>query len=356
MKLNTEYSTTEREPNDYPRDEDIIEDIVADTLWLYVPPIILILGTFGNLLSALIWSRRVFREKPISVYFLALAFVDSLALYTGLVRHWITALTGDNIRDQSSPSCKIHVFLSYWSITLASWVLVALTIDRLFHIKKSHFARRWFTHKTALALVASFAVMCVSVDCHFFISFDLVLVKSQNSSDNVYVCTRKKNWGMFMDDVWPWIDFVFYSACPSIILLVCNSTIIAHVMTSPFASLTRTRHSRFNTMTAILLCISMAFLILTTPSAIFFIMQYLWVSGNPQTLAKSQLFYTVSSLLSYINNAANFIFYCASGRQFRNELKHMFHAKKIFAVQETDTRYKLQVPSQSLFLSSTMKY
>ncbi len=312
---------------------DIFENILAHNLWLYVPPIILILGSFGNILSFLTWSRKLFKQKPISAYFLTLAVVDSLALYTGLLRHWIIGLSGVDIRNNSSLGCKIHMFLVYWAITFASWILVVLTMDRLFHVKKPHFARQWFTHTTAYGFLIGFAIMCAFVDCHFFISFHLVPLESQYSSKLAYICTPKEAWVVFIGDVWPTLDYVFYSALPSIILLFCNIAIIIHVMKSPLVPLHITaaqkRYTNFNTMTTILMCVSMAFLVLTTPNAIFFIVQYLWLSGNPQTLAKSNLYFTVSCLLSYINNAANLLFYCVSGRQFRKELKHMVHSKKV---------------------------
>ncbi len=316
----------------------IIYETIAANLWLYMSPIILILGTFGNALSFLTWSRTVFRGKPISVYFLTLAFVDTLVLYTGLLRHWIVALSAIDIRHNSSLSCKIHAFLVYWSITFASWVLVALTIDRFFHVKRALFARRWFTHKTALGLLVAFGMMCASVDCHFFISHDLIRFELENSSEIVYECTQNREWVLFMFDVWPWIDYVFYSALPSSIILICNISIIIHVTKSRLMQnsyiFSQESHSHFNTMTAILLCVSIAFLVLTTPNAVYFIIQRVWRFGDPVSKAKSHLLYTITALLTFINNSANFLFYCVSGRQFRKEFKKMIHAKKVSPSQE----------------------
>ena len=71
-----------------------------------------------------------------------------------------------------------------------------------------------------------------------------------------------------------------------------------------------------------LLVVSVAWLLFTTPYAVFTLcVQKL--SADPQTAATQQLVRVICFLLMYINHAVNFLLYCLTGRKFRVELKEM---------------------------------
>ena len=181
---------------------------------------------------------------------------------------------------------------------------------------------------------------CGLADCIFFVTEDLIPVQYGNRT--VYECYLREEWYNFRLYIWPWIDFVLYSGMPSFILLVCNIGIIAHVtkaalvhMRKPKTSLQASTSTRITTTTAILMTVSIVFLVLTGPSAIFFIMQSMWVKpADPETPPKVILFYTCVSLLSYVNNSINFMLYCVSGRKFRNEFKLVFQRKRVHPTSE----------------------
>jgi len=75
-------------------------------------------------------------------------------------------------------------------------------------------------------------------------------------------------------------------------------------------------------VTYMLLVVSVAWLVFTTPYAIFTLcVQKL--SDDPQTASIQQLVRVICFLLMYINHAVNFLLYCLTGRKFRVELKEM---------------------------------
>jgi len=74
-----------------------------------------------------------------------------------------------------------------------------------------------------------------------------------------------------------------------------------------------------------LLVVSVAWLVLTTPWSVYTI-QIRFHSIDPRTKATQILVRTVCFLLMYLNHAINFLFYCLMGRKFRVELKEMLRS------------------------------
>jgi len=71
-----------------------------------------------------------------------------------------------------------------------------------------------------------------------------------------------------------------------------------------------------------LLVVSLAWLLLTTPYAVF-TLGLRYFPSDRQTKATLRLTRVVCFLLMYINHAINFLLYCLTGRKFRAELKEM---------------------------------
>lgn len=70
----------------------------ARLAWTVIPPIILILGTFGNTMSIAVHhrlSRK--RQSGISVYLVALAVSDLLLLYSGLLVPQLDNFAGEKV-------------------------------------------------------------------------------------------------------------------------------------------------------------------------------------------------------------------------------------------------------------------
>jgi len=65
-----------------------------------------------------------------------------------------------------------------------------------------------------------------------------------------------------------------------------------------------------------LLVVSIAWLLLTTPYAVFTLCVQKF-SRDPQTAAMQGLVRVLCFLLMYINHAVNFLLYCLTGRKFR---------------------------------------
>ena len=66
--------------------ESFLEKKVSDALFLYVPPILILLGTIGNILTIVVLHvSRTYRGSPTVVGLIALALADIGLLNTGLL-------------------------------------------------------------------------------------------------------------------------------------------------------------------------------------------------------------------------------------------------------------------------------
>ena len=60
-----------------------------EKLLMYVPPILILLGTVGNILNLIVLQSRIYKKSPCCVALSALALADMSVLNIGLLRLWI---------------------------------------------------------------------------------------------------------------------------------------------------------------------------------------------------------------------------------------------------------------------------
>ena len=96
----------------------------------YATPIILVIGTVGNLFAVAVLQNRLFKSSSTSFILTALAISDILLLDVVYLVYYVQVTAYIGVRALSSWGCKIHVFLSYLVKHLASWTMILLTVER----------------------------------------------------------------------------------------------------------------------------------------------------------------------------------------------------------------------------------
>jgi len=71
------------------RDERLTEQVVESILAVYVMPVIVAVGTVGNLTSLAVLMRRRMRRTSVYLYLTALALADVSVLYVSAFKTWI---------------------------------------------------------------------------------------------------------------------------------------------------------------------------------------------------------------------------------------------------------------------------
>lgn len=320
------------------------EMVVAQWIWIIMSPILIITGTIGNILAIAVLIRPRLRNHSTMLYLLVLAFADIFVLYTGLLRYWIREQYGHDYRVHSLISCRIHSFLTYFSLDFSVWLLVAVTVERFLMVKFPLKARTLCTRKHATVVIAGIFIMLVGINQHFFWMQELYTQSGMN------ICFPKTHdvHIYFMNIVFPWIDFAIYSAIPLIFMIICNTLIIWNLVSrerrlkqSITADQTTNcveqclplpKSTKLANVTRMLLVVTCMFVVTTLPIDIYLIIiPYLTADMDSQShdYAMVKLGWAIVNMLQYLNNAIHFILYCLSSSSVRKELATLVPQKRM---------------------------
>ncbi|CAL8068251.1 unnamed protein product [Calicophoron daubneyi] len=248
-------------------------------IFRFVPPIILLIGTIGNILSFVVLCRRSKFYTSTYIHLTALALVDEGVLCFGLLIRWTDRLTGKHLTDTHWILCKLVNFIGVTTSCTSVWIIVTVTIERALVIMlplSSNPHNRLKRSKIVLCCLA--LVMCLFT-CHFFATVDLVTTYPDGTAGNMFsnetetdqtndtnfdtlanssILTKRNvsNGAIVSCDfcatyiqngfkrAWTWIDATLYSYLPFLIITVLNVVILVNLRgaTKRRASLVGTWH------------------------------------------------------------------------------------------------------------------
>lgn len=299
-------------------------------LLLYFPPVLLVLGIIGNVLSFFILRHKTMTRQSTTLFLAVLSIADSLVLFIGLFRKWIGEITDVDIQHESMFLCKTITVLGYSTSQYSVWLIVAVTIERFIVVCRPLQASRYCNQRRARRVVLIMIGVFLAINSHLFWTVELT---EQTKDDNIVLrCEAGPKYVVFIDRIWPWVDLVLYSLVPLVILLFFNTLIIKQVVRAtvgrdmlqngPLIKVDPRRNTKDANvkLTIMLLTISFTFLATTLPMNVVMIATVVWRNemDNPKQIAKLLLIRTISELLMYLNHSVNFFLYCATGQKFRN--------------------------------------
>ena len=355
--VSSDYSVYE----DYYMFTELPDFKASELIWKAVPPLLITLGSIGNILSIIVLTRKSIRKSTTALLLAFLAFTDILVLYVGLLRHWIYHVFDYDIRHFSESTCKIHLWLVYTCLDLSAWIIMALTLERVLATWWPFRARRLCSRACAIILVITVVILLLLVNSHFIYG---MVDKTYRDSNGTFLMVERcisvhDEYAEFFINVWTLIDLGMFCLVPFSVIVVGNICILAKLMKSQRRlSTVSLRHDEtrirrrsssgsgrgISSLTAMLLVLNTVFLITTLPISIYNIGYNYWrQKGDPQTIASLELWWAIVNMLMYANNCVNFLLYCLSGTRFRKE------ARKVFCV------WKRMNPDTPLFLAAATR-
>ncbi|XP_025077655.1 probable G-protein coupled receptor 139 isoform X2 [Pomacea canaliculata] len=332
-------------------------------LWSVFPPVLLAVGTCGNALSIAVLSRSNMRRSNAALYLIVLAVVDTMVLYTGLLRQWLLHLIEVDIRQFSPVACKLHSWMVYFTLDISVWILVAFTFERLISVCLPHDVKRHCNAQTSCVFLSVIAVVLMTINSHFLYGLDdeyiqtNVTVYDELDHHRQVTTVRRciplgREYEHFYNMVWPWIDLCIYSLLPLSLIVVCNSVIIIKVCVSrrkarrvipSVAPSTHTdvqaddtRSRQVSSMTATLMTLNLVLLVTTMPISAYLIVEPYFETirdssseqYDPKVSAQFSMAWAIVNIFMYTNNSINFLLYCVSGTRFRGELLSLFGRRR----------------------------
>lgn len=300
----------------------------------YIPPVLLFIGTFGNIFSFVILRKSMMR---VSTYFYlaVLALADLVVLYLGLLRLWTGEITGVDIRNKNNWICKITIFLTYTISDFSVWLIVAVTVERYIAVCHPLKASILCSVQRARMVTVSVFLILIATNSHFLWT---VHVSDKSYLNESARCEAVPKHAFLLNQVWPWVDTVLYSFAPYILLFNLNFWIIKQVLSAKkcrtqLQHCTSGRNNHLQKrlpsegcikLTIMLLTVSFSFIVTTFPVNIYLILESLWKKESGlRLLARQALISTIAELLMYVNHCINFYLYCATGKKFRNHIEKL---------------------------------
>ena len=318
------------------------------SLNLYLQPIIVVIGLFGNITSFCVFVGSNLRHLSSSVYLAGLAISDSGVLLS-LLMSWLT-YHEINLYHKNG-WCQTFVYLTFVFSFLSVWYVVSFTVERFiaicYPLKRQEMCTSW----RAVCVVCSLAVFaCLLYSPYLWTSEVLTLT---DGTDRCY--HRPEHYQLFT--AYNYLDTVITFLIPFVLILSMNVRIgfsiskfykqTTHMLVSDGSSsgvgqefdmpifprrpssivaICPRRYQAQLRITKMLLIVSTIFLVLNLPSHAVRIHGYiqLWRNHHDQLPDSVVVMQHAFQMLYYTNFAVNFFLYSLCGRNFRSALRKLY--------------------------------
>ncbi|XP_038216912.1 neuromedin-U receptor 1-like isoform X2 [Zerene cesonia] len=323
MATSNPYNVTSDETFDNQTYFDHVAALVAHALFVYYTPVLILLGSIGNLLSVYVFFNSKLRLQSTSQYLSALAISDTIFLLQ-LLAPWLSAVSVTSIF-YTGGFCQVFVYLSYVSCCLSAWLVVAFTIERFVAVLYPLRRNAWCTVKRArhvIILLSGGATMMNLPVLRFAIP----------TSDDCNIDRKYLEHAARFNLV----DTMLSFSIPLSLIVLLNVWIIFGV-----CRLERTRHQLMKAegstagerarqtrlvgcprsqqrVTRMLLIVSSVFVILNLPGYALRIIAYAYdLQGSETMTGRWMALQQLAIMFFHTNFGINFMLYCLTGQNFR---------------------------------------
>ena len=304
---------------------------VLITLITYVSPVLVCMCLLGNSLTIFILSRKRNRMTSTSVLLTILAISDIVIILTWILNNWLLFVWSVDIRASGEIMCKVHVFLTYFSIHLSSGILVLVTFERTLCVVSPYKVKLFFKRRNSLLCAACLGVALFHINGHLF--YGANILERNADGEMLIVCQPggSLEYQYFLRNAWPWIELCLSFLIPCVLILTGNILILAHL-----ARRARQRQDldvvqqKKPSLALLLHLLTIVFLVSMAPYSIFTItLNYLVDNAEDPYEEFDRLinYQRILKILIAFNPTLNFILYFLSGSKFRDEVKALVSCK-----------------------------
>ena len=274
------------------------------------------------MLCILFFCRPAMRSGS-SVILMALAVADTLTLAVGPTSRYLQTVHNVYLNDYFI-ICKFHKYLKSVFGYSANWLVIVFTIFRVVAVYWPHKANVLCTRKRALIAVGVTFVTCCLVHLDYIIHIQQFVHVNNRGKFAPKKCWFEGPREIYYKVYSQWVMLVFMSIIPFFVLLIGNTMIIRKVLIYAFERKRMSNDEKSDdsqSMTAMLISISVLFLVTQVPAVVISIIKRNLSSEthNKEYLHIFLVIDTIFRLLKWSNHAVNFFCYCVSGKRFREE-------------------------------------
>ena len=277
---------------------------------------VIIMGVVGNTLSLITLGSKHFKNTPTCFLLITLAVADTLTLLTYMLPQ-TADMYGLTVMSAHIVPCKMFYFIQTVAGQSSSWTLVMITGERAVSVLlplRVHILCSYRRVVIAwIILLVVLAGMAAPILVDWDITWSNVLMKPlcQQGSEAVWLYVQ-------------WNSTIFKVFTPSVLILIGNVIIIGVLIKGAAIRKkmqnTQKADTRDRSVTIMLTLNAVAYLVLTSPRAIYF---YFMVPDDFSDMIRSYedwiipIMLVVMDLLNQFNHAINFFLYVMTGGTFR---------------------------------------
>jgi hypothetical protein len=292
---------------------------------LYVPPVLMVLGTVGNLVSLFVLNQPNYRRTSTGFYMMSLALADWHYVSNGLIHHYLRRNFGSVV--VSTLFCRSLLFFLFCGSALSSWTLVLMTYDRMVAIVFPLKAPVLCTKTRAKIALSIAAVVNLgrAIPCLFWGNFIYSRTLDYWTCD--LVLPHRTYYHIYYNE-----STVGNQWLPFSLLLLANTRILLAVSRSNAQrksligdnNVSKLRGQE-GAITIMLLSNTFAFLLFCLPYQIDFIFwKYIFRWRTFLDRHYRVMTWNVAYLVRFLNPTVNFYLYLLSSSKFRREVKVLF--------------------------------
>ncbi len=288
---------------------EALKDISDRELLIYtiLMLIILLLGTFGNVVAFLVFQRRHLTKVVTTFYYRTLVLTDIAILSIGLMPEIIKHMSSFDLLSTSVLSCRVLFWALHFCTDFESWVLIIVGVERVFGVYYPHKIMIYWTKHKAWVSLFIIGGLSLLLNIPTIFVYDITMDdKLCSQSDSQFAHT------------WMWVDTMLFSIIPIFLLMYCNVGINWNLLRVDKAIQKHSTNRKANTSMALIM-ISMFFsFVLLTPSRIIV---SLLMSYTVLHLKRAEL---VTSLIFYVNYAIKCVIYRSICPRFTQQFKEFW--------------------------------
>ena len=245
----------------------------------------------------------------------------AVALWTGCFGTWVRHLTRRQVDPRIWTDCKLLYFLFYFGRHYSSMLLVMMSIEKCFVVYFPLRSKTICTVRTAKWATGIAGIILAGYNSiHFFDKYS-IFIKPYDRYACLFSFVPKII--LILDNV----DSAVYAFIPLILMSITNFAIVFKFMrvkckSSSTESTNQALAKVATRGTAMVVTVSVTFLLLTAPTALNMMYGFLSQPAN------NPLYRAYMNLTQYLNHSINGVLYCIVGRKFRSELFKIICEKK----------------------------
>jgi hypothetical protein len=285
-------------------------NFIARELNRYIPLTLLVLGSIGNIINLLVFSRPSLRTSPCSLYFISASIANFISLYVGLLTPFL-ALYNLDPTQKSTLLCKLRIYIRFVTITLSTWFILFACINRFLSSSKYIHYRSWSSiDRTKRTIFLSTITVIACPYTHLFYCYSI---------NEKRICTFLSNSCKSITDG---ILILCNSGVPPVLMLLFSLFTIRNVKHFTGHHIHNRRHVQITRILFIQVLILVLFSIPITGQKLYSFID-IFQSESFMTTAINNLINQVTIEISYVNNSITFYVYSLTSRKFRAAVRQL---------------------------------